>query len=36
MNKNVWEKDKTKNFCIDLENNYNGLYTSTEWTEQEY
>ena len=30
MNKNVWEKDKTKNFCIDLDNDYNGLYTITE------
>lgn len=36
MNKNVWEKDKTKNFCINLYNDYNGLYTLTEWREQEY
>lgn len=36
MNKNVWEEDKTKNFCIDLDNDYNGLYTLTEWREQEY
>jgi hypothetical protein len=36
MNKNIREKDKTKNFCIDLDNDYNGLYTLTEWREQEY
>ena len=36
MHKNVWEKDKTKNFCIDLDSVYNVLHTLTEWREQEY
>jgi hypothetical protein len=30
MNKNNWEEDKTKNFSIDLDNDYNGLYTLRE------